>query len=180
MLATLSAKSHFSVSVLKPHYMTQMKATAWKKLAAASLALALLMLLMVVLCRTGVSSYRGWAVSALAPGWHQTDTGDWDVPVSRGKAHLFISHFIIPHHAGKTKGGYPPATLPSCSYFPLVQTSCILGKHFETSAKWLIATVSPDGTEESCRLFWCQNQKTEHRYNPPWLSGQEKMVWHTR
>lgn len=106
--------------------------------------------------------------------WHQTDTGDWDVSMSRSKPHFFISHFTILHHAGKTKGGYPQVTLLFCPYFLLVQTSYILGKNFEISAKWLIATVSPDDTEESWQHFRCQNQKIEHRYNSPWLSGD---IW---
>lgn len=98
--------------------------------------------------------YQGWAVTALAPGWHQTDTGDWDVSMPRSKLHFFISLFTIPHHARKTRSGYPQVMLPSCPYFPLVQTSYMLGKNFGISAKWLIATVSPDGMEESCWHFY--------------------------
>lgn len=65
MLAALSAKSHFSVSALKPQDSDETHSIG--KLAAASLALGLLVLVKVVLCRTDVDSYHG----ELLLLWHQ-------------------------------------------------------------------------------------------------------------
>lgn len=65
MLAALSAKSHFAVTALKPQDSDETHSMG--KLAAASLALGLLVLMKVVLCRTDVDSYLG----ELLLLWHQ-------------------------------------------------------------------------------------------------------------
>lgn len=113
MLATLSVKSRFSVSLLKPHGMTQMKPTAWTKLATA------LGLLMLVILWEWCSAEQRWAITRgerlLVWGWHQTDTGDWTVPMWWSKTFFFISHLIIPHRAEKTTGGISSSHIPFLS-----------------------------------------------------------------
>lgn len=115
MPATFSAKSRFSVNLLKPHCMTQMKPTAWTKLATA-LALVLLML---IILQEWCSAEQTWVITEaellLVRGWHQTDTGGWAASMLRNKICFFISRLIIPHCAEKMISGVSSGHVPFLS-----------------------------------------------------------------
>lgn len=134
----------------------------------------------MVLCRTEVSDYQGWAITGLgmAPDRHWRLNSTYVVELN-----IFL--YLPSHHPAPCRENYwwdilkPRSLLVTLLYFPLVQTSHTSANNFQISAKCLIAMVTAGGTGESCRFCQCQRQKIERRqrHNSPWLSGHKMLSY---
>lgn len=120
MLVMLSADSCFSVNLLKPNCMTQMKPTVCTKLA---IALTLSIPKLVVLGEWCFFTEQMRATLVWA--WPQTGTRDWTRELSRRKTRFFLSHLTSPHHSEKISSGIFSRHIPLLSpySFSLVATA---------------------------------------------------------